>query len=159
MQTARQLSSDHALSARAAKRAKAEALGVDEDFVSQMVERFYASVRSDALLAPIFEARVTKWPEHLDQMKRFWRSVLFSSGEFTGNPQLKHMAIPELSEAHFVRWLELFYATLRKLEQDPGGTHLVASRARSIADSLFTGISIRRAGLSGARAGKELPYA
>jgi len=159
VQIAQKKSSDHALAARAAKRAEAEALGVDEDFVSEMVERFYASIRADSLLAPIFAARVDEWPHHLERMKCFWRSVLFNSGEFSGNPHVKHMVIPDLGEDHFTRWLELFYATLRELEQDPAGTQFVASKARAIADSLLTGISIRRAGLAGAKAGKELPYA
>lgn len=91
-------------------------------------------------------------------MKTFWRSILFNSGEFSGNPMAKHMAIPDLEERHFARWLELFYATLQSLEAQPDGTALVAQRARAIADSLFTGISIRRDGLAGSKAGRNLPH-
>ncbi len=159
MPTSEPKSSEYARSARDEKRAHAASIGVDESFVSQMVEHFYGSVRSDAMLAQIFDARITDWPEHLDRMKSFWRSVLFNSGEFRGNPQLKHITIPGLGEEHFAHWLELFYATLRELEQQPEGTQLVAIKARSIADSLLTAISIRRSGLAGAKAGKDLPYA
>ena len=144
--------------ARAAKRAEAEALGVDEAFVSHMVEHFYAAIREDDLLGPIFAERIDDWPTHLARMMAFWRSILFNSGEFSGNPMRKHMAIPGLEEHHFARWLELFYATLRALEEEPGGTLLVAGRARSIADSLLTGIAVRRDGLVGSRAGKDLPH-
>lgn len=143
---------------RAAKRAHAEGLGVDEQFVSRMVETFYGAVRADDLLGPIFAERIEDWPVHLERMKAFWRSILFNSAEFSGNPMRKHMAIPGLEERHFSRWLELFYATLRELEQSPDGTLLVGARARSIADSLLTGIAVKREGLVGSRAGKDLPH-
>ncbi len=144
--------------ARAAKRAQAEAQGVDEQFISAMVERFYASIRQDDLLGPIFAERISDWPVHLGRMKAFWRSILFNSGEFSGNPMAKHLAIPGLDDTHFARWLELFYATLRDLGPHPEGIALVAERARSIADSLLTGITIRRDGIAGSKAGRSLPH-
>lgn len=148
-----------ALCRRAEKKVAAENIGVDADFIDQMVESFYAAIREDDLLAPIFAERVHDWPAHLARMKGFWRSVLHNSGEFSGNPMLKHLAIPGLELAHFVRWLDLFYATLRRLESHPQATGLVAGRARMIADSLLTAIEIRRSGLAGGRAGKDLPHA
>jgi len=158
MQQVRERSREEVQAARAAKRAEAEALGVDDAFVARLVESFYAAVREDALLGPIFADRIADWPIHLERMKSFWRSILFNSGEFSGNPMRQHMAIPGLEERHFSRWLDLFYATLRDLEESPGGTLLVAARARSIADSLLTGIAVRRDGLVGSRAGKDLPH-
>lgn len=149
---------EHVLQARQAKRDEANAVGVDDAFVSSLVENFYGSIQADDLLGPIFAERIKSWPEHLARMKRFWRSILFNSGEFSGNPMLKHMVIPGLEERHFAHWLTLFYATLRDLEGDPRATPLVASRARSIADSLLTGISVRRDGLAGSRAGGNLPH-
>jgi len=149
---------EHAKAARLAKRAHAEDLGIDERFISRMVDRFYAAIRQDELLSPIFADRVIDWPPHLDRMKSFWRSVLFNSGEFSGNPMLKHIVIPGLTSQHFERWLELFYAVLREIEAEPDGITLVGARARSIADSLLTGISTRRDGLAGAKAGKDLPH-
>lgn len=158
MLTAAERSREQVHAARAAKRAHAEALGVDERFVSLLVERFYRNVRKDEMLAPIFAERISDWPEHLERMKTFWRSILFKSGEFSGNPMVKHMAIPGLEEAHFVRWLELFYTTLHDLGPQPDGTKLVAERARAIADSLLTGITIRRDGISGSKARRTLPH-
>jgi hemoglobin len=148
----------HAAAARARKRAEAEAIGIDDAFVSRLVEDFYARIRGDALLGPIFSARITDWPAHLDRMKGFWRSILHNSGEFSGNPMAKHLAIPGLEESHFAHWLELFYATLRELEDDPAATRLVGTRARMIADSLLTGMATREHGLAGARAGANLPH-
>ena len=148
----------HAAAARARKRAEAEEIGIDADFVSRLVESFYARIRADALLGPIFAERITDWPMHLDRMKSFWRSILHNSGEFAGNPMAKHVVIPGLGESHFAHWLELFYATLRELENHPAATHLVGTRARMIADSLLTGIATRESGIGGFRAGANLPH-
>jgi hemoglobin len=147
----------HAAAARARKRAEAEAIGIDDDFVSDLVERFYDRIRADELLGPIFTARIDDWPHHLDRMKRFWRSILHNSGEYAGNPMARHLAIPGLDETHFAHWLNLFYATLREMEQSPDATKLVGTRARMIADSLLTGIATRNTGIDGVRAGADLP--
>ena len=140
----------HVRAAREEKRSSAEAIGIDADYISGFVERFYARIREDEVLGPIFAERITDWDVHLDRMKGFWRSILHNTGEFKGNPMLKHQAIPGLDIAHFSRWLELFYATLREEEPDASATELVASRARMIADSLLTRIEMRRTGISGA---------
>ncbi len=148
-----------ALAKRAEKRAAAESVGVDADFIDNLVEDFYGKIREDDLLGPIFADRIADWPPHLARMKAFWRSVLHNSGEFSGNPMLKHLAIPGLELRHFARWLELFYQTLRDAEGDSNATQLVGGRARMIADSLLTAIAMRRDGLTAGRAGKDLPHA
>ena len=148
----------HVEALRARKRAEAEAIGVDAEYISSFVERFYGKIRQDALLGPIFAERIQDWDVHLGRMKQFWRSVLHASGEFAGNPMVKHIAIPGLEERHFAHWLTLFYATLREAEPSDDATRVVAERARMIADSLLTGIATQRHGLSGARAGENLPH-
>lgn len=147
----------HAAAARARKKTEAEQIGIDADFIACFVDSFYARIRDDALLGPIFSARIADWDAHLERMKRFWRSILHNSGEFAGNPMAKHQAIGGLEEHHFAHWLDLFYETLRDLERDPEATRLVGTRARMIADSLLTGIALQNGGLSGARAGERLP--
>lgn len=148
---------DHVRAARDEKRASAEAIGIDANYISGFVDRFYARIRRDDQLGLIFAERISDWPVHLGRMKCFWRSILHNSGEFKGNPMIKHMAIPGLDISHFTRWLELFYATLREDEKDPSATELVGTRARMIADSLLTGIEMHRSGMAGARAGADLP--
>ncbi|WP_305095840.1 group III truncated hemoglobin [Croceibacterium aestuarii] len=151
-------SSAYAAQKRAEKRASAEAIGVDAEYVDHFVEAFYGKVREDELLGPTFAERIADWPRHLGRMKAFWRSVLHNSGEFSGNPILKHLAIPGLDITHFSRWLDLFYATLREAEPTSEATALVGERARMIADSLLTAIAMRRDGLPAGRAGKDLPH-
>lgn len=149
---------EHVLRARAAKRREAEAIGIDESFVSDLVEGFYAAIRKDELLGPIFAARISDWPPHLARMKQFWRSILHNSGEFSGNPMARHIAIPGLEQRHFIRWLELFYANLRQMAQDSRASEHVAERARMIAESLLTGINVARDGVAGAMTKEALPH-
>ena len=40
---------------------------------------------------------------------------LCRTGRYQGRPMPKHIAIPELSDAHFVRWLALFRDTVEEL--------------------------------------------
>ena len=149
---------EYAAAKRAEKKAAAEEIGVDAAYIDHFVETFYGKIQRDELLGPIFNERIKDWPPHLARMKAFWRSVLHNSGEFAGNPMLKHLVIPGIGLEHFSHWLELFYQTLRDAEPTCEATALVGGRARMIADSLLTGISMQRDGLSGGRAGKDLPH-
>lgn len=152
---------DKARAAAQRKREEAAARGLDADFIAALVDQFYARIRSHAVLGPIFAAQIADWAPHLARMNQFWRSILHGSGEFTGNPMQKHMALPGLGAAHFAQWLDLFYATVRELGTarglDTATQALVAGRARMIADSLLTGIATRASGLAGAKAGAALP--
>jgi hemoglobin len=72
-----------------------------------MVDTFYAQVRQDALLKPIFEAAIHDWAAHLPTMYDFWESMLFGAGTYKGNPFDKHIPLP-IDESHFERWVEIF---------------------------------------------------
>ncbi len=150
--------SEYAAAARRKKQEEAEASGIDNAYISLMVEQFYGRVRADPLLGPIFEKRIEDWPRHLGRMKIFWRSILHNAGEYSGSPMQKHMAISELEFAHFKRWLELFYSTLKEIETHHEATMEVGAKARNIANSLLLGTSTVRDGVAGINAGKELPH-
>lgn len=119
------------------------AAGVTEPMIHRLVETFYAEVRRDPSLGPIFEARVHNWPEHLDKLAAFWSSVVLMTGRYKGRPMPVHMAIPEISRAHFERWLALFRATAKTICPEPAAA-LFIDRAERIAESLHLGISIHR---------------
>lgn len=142
------MSHSHAVAARQKKQADAEAVGIDEAFISRLVDDFYARIRNDAVLGPIFHDRITDWPSHLARMKAFWRSVLYKSGEFSGNPMVKHIAIPKIAEPEFSRWLALFGETLDAIDVAPAAKDLVMARAQMIAESLLLGIRIHRDGIT-----------
>jgi hemoglobin len=116
-----------------------ERTGITDEMIERVVRAFYARVREDAVLAPIFEARIHDWEPHLQQMCAFWSSVALMSGRYHGTPMVKHM--PLLVDAeHFDRWLALFEATARDLCPPEAEAHFV-ERARRIAASLELGIA------------------
>lgn len=82
-----------------------------ENDIVLLVRDFYASVRRDDMLGPVFEAHVDDWDKHLVKLVHFWSSILLRTGRYTGNPMQKHVALPGLNPALFERWLALFQAT------------------------------------------------
>ena len=85
---------------------------VDEEVIRTVVDEFYRAAREDPDLGPVFAAHVDDWDDHLATMRRFWASVLLGQRSYSGNPFLKHLAVPELTRRHFRKWLELFSETL-----------------------------------------------
>ena len=119
----------------------AEQTGIDEPMIERLVRSFYAKIREDALLGPIFEARIHDWEPHLQRMCAFWSSVALMSGRYHGNPMAKHLPLP-VDAHHFDRWLALFEATAREVCPPEAEAHLV-ERARRIAESFELGVAGR----------------
>ncbi len=113
--------------------------GIDEAMIDAVVRTFYDRVRADALLGPIFEARIKDWEPHLRQMCAFWSSVALMTGAYHGQPMQKHLPLP-VDARHFDRWLALFEATTRDLCPPPAADHFM-ERARRIAESLELGVA------------------
>ena len=113
--------------------------GIDEAMIDALVEGFYARVRDDRLIGPIFADRITDWAPHLAQMKLFWSSVALSTGVYQGRPMPKHLPLP-IDARHFDRWLEVFVETARDLCPPVAANHFI-ERARRIAESLELGIA------------------
>ena len=113
--------------------------GIDEAMIERLVQSFYADVRVDPLLGPIFEPIVDDWTPHLAQMCAFWSSVVLMSGRYHGRPMEKHLPLP-IAADHFDRWLALFEAAARRECPAPAAA-LFIERARRIAESLQLGIA------------------
>jgi hemoglobin len=111
-----------------------ERTGIDEPMIEALVHAFYAKVRLDPLLAPVFRARIEDWGPHLERMCAFWSSVALLSGRYHGRPTEKHAALP-IDARHFDRWLALFEETARELCPPAAATHFLEC-ARRIAESL-----------------------
>lgn len=122
-------------------------VGIDDAYLSQMVEQFYARVQADDMLGPIFAQRITDWPHHLAHMKKFWRSIMLKTGEFSGNPMMKHAVITKIDNPEFSHWLKLFAETLDELGGPAEARDQIYGRAKMIAESLLLGIHIHRDGV------------
>jgi hemoglobin len=85
---------------------------ITEASILKLVDIFYARVREDAVLSPIFESRLAgRWDDHMPRMYAFWTKILLGSGNFQSNVFGKHMAFAGIEREHFVRWLTLFRMT------------------------------------------------
>jgi hemoglobin len=122
---------------------------IDEAMIRNLVHAFYAEIRRDALLGPIFESRITNWDAHLGQMCAFWSAVMLKTGRYHGTPMQKHMILP-IDGRYFERWLELFQATARRECGEAAARFFAA--AERIAASLEAGIGVHQGKLPEGRA-------
>lgn len=85
------------------------AQALDRDTLARLIDRFYASVRADALLGPVFEPVLQgRWDAHLARMVDFWCTACKIERSFRGDVYKKHMALPRMAPAHLARWLQLW---------------------------------------------------
>ena len=109
---------------------------VSEYSIRLLVDAFYAKVRLDPELAPIFARAIPgDWQPHLTKMYAFWSSVMLTTGRYKGNPVGKHLVIPGIQPYLFERWLALFDETCRELFED-GVSEELRGKAVAIAESL-----------------------
>lgn len=111
--------------------------GIDQAMIERLVRGFYERIQQDALLGPIFAAKITDWEPHLQRMFAFWSSVTLATGSYSGQPMAKHMHLP-IDARHFDRWLSLFNRTAREL-CPPTAAEVFMERAHRIAMSLEMG--------------------
>jgi hemoglobin len=111
--------------------------------VAALVHAFYARVRQDEVLRPIFESHIDDWHRHLAKLVDFWSSILRRTGRFSGAPMPKHAALPGLSAALFQRWLELFRETAAA-QPNQAMSEQACTMAERIAQSLWMGYQITR---------------
>lgn len=104
---------------------------ISEAQIRALVSAFYTRVRSDALLGPIFEARLAgRWEAHQEKMCDFWSSVLLASGRYRGNPIQVHAQIEEMTPSALDRWMALFRDTSEEVLPDDLARDVVGRSAR-----------------------------
>jgi hemoglobin len=110
---------------------------ITEESIVQLIDRFYVAVRRDPVLGPVFENAIAEaeWPEHLVTMRKFWSSVMLTSGRYSGNPVAVHRAVQGLERPMFARWLTLFETAVGELFA-PDLAVLFVDKAHRIATSL-----------------------
>ncbi len=119
--------------------------GLDEVMIRAVVDEFYVRARRDDIVGPVFNRVIpdAEWPAHLAKIADFWSSMLLGTGRYDGRPMPKHMGIPELSDAHFMRWLRLFRETVTEL-CPPDIAALFIERSERIGNSFRMNIYMRR---------------
>lgn len=109
---------------------------LDEAALAALVRRFYAAVREDDRLGPVFAAAVDDWDAHERRLIDFWTSLMLGSGRYRGNPARTHLRHagriqPEL----FARWLALWRRCSEQI-LPPAQAAAVQARAGRIAEHL-----------------------
>jgi len=126
-----------------------EKTGIDDAMIERLVRTFYARVRADILIGPIFAARIEDWDAHITKLCAFWSSVALMTGRYHGQPMQAHVELPVAAE-HFDRWIAIFEATATELCPPQAAEHFI-ERARRIADSFVLGIAGRQGKITSPR--------
>ena len=104
---------------------------------------FYAKIRVDPVLGPIFQRVVRgKWDSHLEKMSNFWSSVMLTTGRYKGAPVPAHLRIKDIEPPMFDRWLRLFGDTCDELFE-PEVAEAFRVKAERIAESLKLALFFR----------------
>ena len=137
------------VSDRRQRLAPGASVGVTEAMCRQVVDAFYARVRADPELGPIFNGAIgDHWDAHLAKLADFWSSVLLMTGRYKGTPMTVHVALPRAEPEQFQIWLGLFRQTVAEICPPPAAA-LFVEKAEMIARSLQFGIAASRGELPG----------
>ena len=138
---------------RAEIQRRANVIGIDEAYISLLVDEFYRRIRADETLGPIFEEAIgDRWDYHLPRMKSFWASVALNASTYSGQPVPAHKKLSQVEQSHFQTWLALFRQTLQDTAPTPEAVDYFMERANRIAESLqlamfgFPGLPVKRQG-------------
>lgn len=115
----------------------------DEAQLEMVIPAFYARVRADSMIGPLFNSAIEDWDYHLDRLVAFWSSVMLTSGRYKGNPMAahtkhRHAINPEM----FDRWLELWAEVTSEMLPAPIATRM-QEKAAMIAESLKLSLFFR----------------
>lgn len=122
---------------------------ISEEQLERLIPRFYARVRDDALIGPVFNSAIGDWKHHLEKLVSFWSSVMLTSGRYKGNPVAAHLKhLPTITPPMFDRWLMLW--TEVTAEMLPAATAAaLQGKAARIAESLKLALYFRLSPTSG----------
>ena len=116
---------------------------LSESEIRHLVNSFYAKVRADVELGPIFERAIPgDWGPHLATMHDFWSSIMLTSGRYKGNPVAVHLGVEAMEPRLFSRWLALFDETCCELFEVDMADEFRA-KAERIAESLKLAVFYR----------------
>lgn len=77
------------------------------DPLLRLLRHFYADVRQHREIGPVFAAKITDWPAHLEKIADFWSGATGGPARYAGPMPLKHIPLA-LEERHFAAWLDLW---------------------------------------------------
>lgn len=85
----------------------------NEEGLSRLLHAFYADIRQHSVLGPIFNARITHWPEHLVKIGTFWARQTGGPSDYGGGFARAHLPLG-IGPEHLADWLELWEFNCRR---------------------------------------------
>lgn len=108
--------------------------------IEKLVNTFYEKVQKDLVISYFFnDIAKVNWEIHLPKMYNFFENILFSSGNYEGNPMQVHEELHKKSEVraeHFQHWNTLFDATVDELFEGAKAEE-IKQRATNIAAAMM----------------------
>lgn len=115
-------------------------MGINEEFISKLVDTFYLRVQAHPELGEVFDHRIgDRWPIHLAKMKKFWESITLRTSVYEGKPMETHRALEEARPEHFEVWLRLWEETLNEIAPSLAAKELLFNKAKSMGARLAEG--------------------
>jgi len=116
---------------------------VSEAQLERLIPSFYARVRDDALIGPVFHGAIGDWQQHLGKLVDFWSSVMLTSGRYKGSPVAAHLKhLFAITPPMFDRWLMLWAEVTAEL-MPPITAFALQDKAARIAESLKLALYFR----------------
>ena len=116
--------------------------------IDEFIDRFYARVLVDPLLAPVFlDVAKIDIAVHLPHIKAYWRKMLLGDRSYQRHMMRRHRELDgrqPLTAAHYQRWLELFESSLQKHYAGPFSERALGL-ARRVAGNMRQNIESFRA--------------
>jgi hemoglobin len=90
---------------------------LNEELVARLLDAFYAKVRRDPELAPVFEGIIGDgWPAHMKRIEAFWQMAMRISRGYHGPDFMPaHLKHGSIQAGQLERWLALFEETVDEI--------------------------------------------
>ena len=123
---------------------RARAAGLTEPLVCQVVDAFYAKVRRDPLLGPVFDGIIKDdWPAHIERICAFWLTATRIGSGYDGRRFMPaHLGHGAIRAEQLPRWLLLFRETAHEV-CPPAAADVLVDIAERMADSIRIGLARR----------------
>ncbi|HLH92196.1 MAG TPA: group III truncated hemoglobin [Xanthobacteraceae bacterium] len=132
------------MNAPVAFQSRALEAGLTAPLLRDVVQRFYAKVREDEILGPIFEAAIgADWDAHMERINRFWLTATRLERSYEGGTFMRaHLKHRSIRAEHIPRWLRLFEETLAERCSPPQAAALLDIAVR-MAENVRIGLGRR----------------
>lgn len=88
------------------------------------LNNFYATVRVDPLIGPIFEGVIEDWPAHIQTIAGFWSLQTGGPPDYRGGLMARHIPL-SLKPSHFDAWLALWEKSCRAHFHAPEAAEMI----------------------------------